>query len=188
MLELATSYITSGAVLASESGSDNGVFSGTLGDSLWTVVWFIVLLIVLKRFAWSHVLAGLKAREERIAKEINDAEKARLDAQETEKTYQQKLSQVDAEGAQRAKEYLKKAQDQARDLIERTQNENEQSKKRAQADIEQSMLLAKAELTGQLGEMVFGLGSEILGRNVSSQDNQKLIDNAVEKLKDQINE
>jgi F0F1-type ATP synthase membrane subunit b/b' len=51
-------------------------------------------------------------------------------------------------------------------------------------EIELAMVQAKNELLGQVGDIVLGLGNEILGRTVSDEDNQKLIDDAVEKLRE----
>ena len=44
--------------------------------ALWVVIIFIVLLVVLYPTAWKNVLAGLKAREERIRNDIAEAEGA----------------------------------------------------------------------------------------------------------------
>ena len=45
--------------------------------AVWVVVIFVLLLAVLYPTAWRAILAGLKAREERIRKDIADAEAAR---------------------------------------------------------------------------------------------------------------
>src|SRR5882757_4021001 len=52
--------------------------STTFLQALWVIAIFVVLLAVLYSTAWKHVLAGLKAREEGIRKNIADAEAARL--------------------------------------------------------------------------------------------------------------
>ncbi len=173
---------------AVEEAESNGIFSGTLGDSLWTIIWFIVLIFVLKRFAWRYILEGLKTREEHIAKEIDDAKKTHQDAQIKLKEYQDRILQVDQEGAEIAKKYMARAQNEARALVDKTQSENEATRKRAQQEIEYAKLKAKAELMGNIGDMVFGLSSEVLGRSVSNEDNKKLIDDAVATFKAKINE
>jgi F-type H+-transporting ATPase subunit b len=177
--------ISTGLILASEKPAEsNGIFSGTLGDSIWTIVWFVILLIVLKKFAWKHILAGLQAREDKITSEIGDAQKMRKEAEGKLGEYNKKLSELDAEGAELARKHLNKAEAQAKLMIDKTIAENRSAKQRAQMEIELAMVQAKNELLGQVGDIVLGLGNEILGRTVSDEDNQKLIDDAVEKLRE----
>jgi len=53
---------------------------------------FLVLLAVLYPTAWKNVLAGLKAREERIRKDIAEAEAARAKAEATLREYGAQLA------------------------------------------------------------------------------------------------
>src|SRR6267378_1094941 len=61
-------------------------------SALWVVIIFLVLLAVLYPTAWKNVLAGLKAREERIRKDIAEAEEARAKAEATLKEYGAQLA------------------------------------------------------------------------------------------------
>src|SRR5690242_18622975 len=45
--------------------------------ALWVVIIFVVMLAILYPTAWKQVLAGLKAREQRIRNDIAEAEAAR---------------------------------------------------------------------------------------------------------------
>lgn len=54
------------------------LINGTsLGNLLIVTGSFILLLLLVKKFAWSQLAAIFKAREEKIAKDINDAENSR---------------------------------------------------------------------------------------------------------------
>ena len=46
-------------------------------SALWVVIIFVVMLMILYPTAWRNVLEGLKKREERIRKDIAEAEAAR---------------------------------------------------------------------------------------------------------------
>src|SRR5216117_2180957 len=50
----------------------------TLYAALWVLIIFIILLAILYPTAWKNVLAGLKAREERIRKDIAEAAAGRV--------------------------------------------------------------------------------------------------------------
>ena len=76
---------------------------------IWVLVIFIIVVIVLYQTAWKNVLGGLKSREERIRKDIADAETARADAERILRDYNGKL----AEAAQKVQEMLSKATNDA---------------------------------------------------------------------------
>src|SRR5438874_13823823 len=55
----------------------------SLLSALWVVIIFVVMLMILYPTAWRNVLEGLKKREERIRKDIADADAARARAEAT---------------------------------------------------------------------------------------------------------
>ena len=183
------SFISNTAVLASEGGSEKvGVFSGTIADSVWTIIWFLALLIALKKFAWKHILAGLQAREDKIAKEIEDAQKIREEAQSQLAEYRKKLAQIDRENAEISKRYMDQTQRQAKAVIDKAQQQAKAVMEKTKTDVELAKAQAKSELISELGEVILGLSNEVLGRTVSREDNLRLIDDAIGKLKEQFNE
>jgi len=65
--------------------------------AVWVLIIFVVLLAVLYPTAWKNVLAGLKAREDRIRKDIADAEAARARAEATLREYNTKLATAEGQ-------------------------------------------------------------------------------------------
>lgn len=160
------------------------VFSGYAGESVWTLVWFAVLLAALKKFAWKPLLDGLKAREEHIASEISEAERSRRAAGDKLAEYERKVAEAEEEGKKIAAKHLALAQNKSTDILEAARKEAESIKARANEDIGKAVETAKKHLWDDAGEMVCSLGSEVLGRVITAQDNQKLIDEAVSKFRE----
>src|ERR1700712_4312254 len=69
--------------------------SSTYFQALWVLIIFVILLAVLYPTAWKNVLAGLKAREERIRGAIAEAEASRGKAEQSLKEYNVKLAQAE---------------------------------------------------------------------------------------------
>jgi F-type H+-transporting ATPase subunit b len=159
-------------------------FSGTYADAAWTVFAFVALLAVLGKFAWKPMLNGLKAREEHIRKEISEAEQTNVQAKEKLDEYQHKLSGIHDEGRELVAGYEKKGQRKAKEIERQALDEAEQIKQNARHDIERASIEARQELLTTSGQMIIDLGREILGRAIDEQDNQRLIDQAVDKLKE----
>jgi F-type H+-transporting ATPase subunit b len=165
-------------VLAVEAGktANQGLFSGTFADAIWTVLTFIVLLIALSRLAWKPMLERLKARELYIQQQIEAANKARQQALDILNEYKQQRSEM-----------LKQAEDEAKrqqqELLERTNQKIRAIKQEAQEDIKHAHAKALEQLWNEAGAMILALSREVLGREISQDDNKHLILDAIEQIR-----
>ncbi|MHC5118774.1 MAG: hypothetical protein ACYSOH_01980, partial [Planctomycetota bacterium] len=65
------------------------------------------------------------------------------------------------------------------------QHELEQKKVRAEADLQRERIEAEDQLWDQAGDIVSKLGKEVFGKALDDDDNQKLIAEAIARLKSQ---
>lgn len=165
-----------------EASGASKVFSGYWAESLWAVVAFCVLLFALWRLAWKPLLGALVAREEHIQKQIDDAEKIREEAKEVLADYNLKLADAEKQGKVIIDQHVKQAEKKAKELAVKANEDIEAMRIRLETDLERARRIAQKELLAQSGEIILQLGREILGRNISAEDNQKLIDEAVDRL------
>ncbi|MHC4526160.1 MAG: ATP synthase F0 subunit B, partial [Planctomycetota bacterium] len=101
---------------ASEEGSSFNLFGKHPGEYIWTLIWFAVLLVVLWRFAWKPMLAGLNSRTEHIEKQIDDAEKSKLEAKKVLEEYGAKLADAERQGRDIITARTKDAEKQAKEV------------------------------------------------------------------------
>jgi len=170
-----------------ESGEDSAfrLFGKGPGEYLWTLVWFGVLLVVLWKFAWKPMLAGLTSRTEHIEKQISDAEKTRTEAKKVLEEYGAKLADAERQGRDIISARTKEAEHQAKEVHRKTQEELQEKKIRAEADLDRERIAAADELWDQTGDIIRNLGKEVFGKTLDGDDNQKLIDEAIARLKEQ---
>lgn len=168
-----------------EGESSPSVFEGYYGESIWTLVWFAVLLLVLWKFAWKPILASLNLRQEHIQRQISDAEKARADAHKVLADYHAKLSDADRQGREIISAKVKEAEKQALEVEHAKQRQIEQMVERAEADIERERLEAEEMLWQEAGRIVQLLGEDVFGKTLNAQDDQKLINDAISRLRAQ---
>ncbi len=175
----------SGAVQASAAQAEEELspFSGTLGDAIWTVLAFLVLLLVLWKLAWKKVLEGLRARETYIEKQIRDAEQTSKEAQVTLAQYQGKLDGVEKECRQIMEMRVKEADKEARRIVDEARQDGEALRVRQEMELERARRQAESELLDQAGGIVLQLGEEILGRTMKDDDHQRLVDEAIARLR-----
>ena len=61
------------------------------GLILWTIITFLVVLLVLWKWAWKPIVEALDARAEKIRGDIENAEKARQDAEKLLEQHQEMM-------------------------------------------------------------------------------------------------
>lgn len=171
-------FICSVAMASETNGAatEQNIFSGSFADALWTVVAFVLLVAVLGKFAWKPLLKGLQARQKYIQEQIETAEDARKKAEKLLEERKQQALQIITEAT-------KQAQKETQELTEKTRQDVSEIRRRAQEDIKHARTAASEQLWKEAGDIVEALGGEVLGRTVTVQDNQRLVDDAINKLR-----
>jgi len=152
------------------------------GLFIWTIVTFLVLVTILAKFAWKPLLEALESRQALIRKSLDDAAQAKQD-----------LERLNREAAQ----ILSKARADAEAVIARSQTDadrlRDEMKQKAKADAE--VIVKSAERQIQLEtnralqqirleavDLSVMIASKLIQRNLTKEDNEKLIDAALEQV------
>ena len=155
----------------------------TYYSAMWVLIIFIIMLCILYPTAWRNVLEGLKKREERIRKDIADAEAAHAKAQATLAEYNNQLAAADA----RARETIAAATTQGEKLATQirmtAQQEAEEIKERTLRDIEAAKVDAIREVREEAANISVSIAEKILRRNLNAGDQQDLIRESLDQLK-----
>ena len=151
-------------------------------EAIWIVIIFSVLLLVLYKTAWKNVLTGLKAREERIRKDISDAETARAKSEESLKAYNTQLATAE----QKVRDMLQSAAIEGERISTQikmaAQQETEAAKERATKDIETAKKQAIQEIYTEAATLSTSIAEKILRRNLNADDQRDLINRSLEQL------
>ncbi|MGH7214022.1 MAG: F0F1 ATP synthase subunit B [Tepidisphaeraceae bacterium] len=151
-------------------------------QALWVVIIFIVLLAILYPTAWKNVLAGLKKREERIRKDIADAETARVRAEATLKEYNNKLATAENQMRDILSRATTEGEAIATKIRMQAQQESEEIKERANRDIESVKNAALREVYEQTATLATSVAEKILRRNLNADDQRELVRSSLEQL------
>ena len=151
--------------------------------TLTTLVVFIGLVAILGKYAWGPISGGLKAREDKIRKDIRDAEEARLKSQQTLKEYQAQLATAEKQ----VRDLIAKASNDAHQIATNikmhAQQEAEESKERAAREIEGAKNQALSEIYDQAAMLATTVAEKILRRNLNVDDQRALVQQSLEQLK-----
>ena len=164
------------AAHGTEAEAEPNLFSGSIADSLWTVVAFVTLAVVLGAVAWKPLLRALDARQNHITQQLKSAEDSRQRAEHMLEDYKQ-------QGQDMVRKATEEAQRHHQQTLEQTRDEVQALRRRAHEEIESAQASALEELWRQTGDIVLRVGSEVLGRAVTAQDDQRLIEQAVARIR-----
>ena len=130
------------------------------GLYVWTILTFGVLVLLLRKFAWKPLLEALDRREKMIAGAVDDARKAR-----------EELERVKQDSAK----VLAEARKDAESIVART---------RADAERLREELRKKAiqQVRAEAVDVSLAIASKLLQRNVTKEDNERLIADVVNSL------
>lgn len=161
---------------------DNPLVQTDPGLFIWTIVTFLVLLTLLAKFAWTPLLAALETRQNSIRKSLDEAQqaKAELDRLNVESGRIIQRARVDAEaiisqsrtdGDRLREEIRAKARTEADHIV-----------KNAERQIQLETSRALEQIRREAVDLSVMIASKIIQRNLSREDNERLIDEALRQV------
>jgi F-type H+-transporting ATPase subunit b len=153
-----------------------------LGTLLVTIVIFVCLFIVLRATAWKPILTGLKAREAAIRDSIEAAAKAKADAEKTTRDLEAKMAEFQRQAAQQLQQAKADAQKVADTIRQQAEAESAALKDRTLREIDGAKQQALSEINTHAAELGTAVARKILKRNVTADDQQRLVDESLAEL------
>jgi F-type H+-transporting ATPase subunit b len=152
------------------------------GLYIWTIITFLVLVALLARFAWRPLLEALERRQAAIRQSLDDVRQAK---QELERVHAES-SRILAEARSKADEILTATRDDAyrfRDeLKDKARLEGAALVQAAERQIQMETARARQQIRRDAIDISVEIASKLLERNVSAADNERLIDDTLQRL------
>lgn len=153
-----------------------GLREGTL---IFTILVFLVLLAVLRATAWKPLIGALKQREDTIRESIEAAQRAKSDAQRAAQELEARIAEVQRQGAQQIAQAKADALRVAESIRNQAQQEATALKDRALRDIASAKQQALGEINSRAAELAVAVARKILEREITPQDQGRLVDQLV---------
>lgn len=135
---------------------------------------FLILLAILAKFAYKPLLNVMEERRNRIANDLDSAEKTRLEAESLKAEYTQQL----ADARQQATEIVEKANKIAQNLhdemVEQARVEKEEMMASAKERIEQEKQQAMLDIRSEVIALSTMIAGKIVDQKLNSAEDQKL--------------
>ena len=146
---------------------------------------FIQMLII-KKFLLDKIVAVMDQRRSAADKEITDAEKAKQEAMEIKKTYEDNMLQANAKANEILTTAQKTAAERSDKIIGEAQQAAAQIKSKASADIAQEKKKAINDAKNEISGLALAIAGKVVEKELAEEDQAGLIDRFIDELGDNV--
>ena len=143
---------------------------------------FLILMFLLKHFAWGPISDILKKREDKIANDLDSAEKSRINSAKMEQEREQQLLASRSDGADIIKNAKESGELSRQNILKETQEEVARLKSKAQTDIMLERDTALNSVKDDVADLSLQIAAKILNKELSPEMHESLINQYIEGL------
>ena len=151
-------------------------------ELIWGALSFVLLFYALRRFAYPQLKQSMDARAEKIRNSIDEAERARGEAEQILQQYQRQLSDARSEAARIIEEARQAADKLRQDLKKQAETEVAEVRGRAEESIQAQVDRAMADLHARVAELSIELAEKVVERSLDRETNMALIENYINQV------
>jgi F-type H+-transporting ATPase subunit b len=152
------------------------------GLMIWTLVCFAVVFFVLRRYAFGPIQKIIDERRERIRQSLDEADKARTEAQKLIEEHRALLAQARSDAEEILAEARKVAAAQAARAKEETEADRQRRLEETRKQIEAETVKALGQIRSEVAELTLAATAKVTGKVLDSADHKRLIEDALADL------
>lgn len=152
------------------------------GTLLAQFINFFILAAVLGKFAYKPILKVMADRKNRIAADLDGAERARKAAEEMQNEYQTQLKNARAEAQVIVDKAVQQAEKETQAQLTAVREQINQEKDRARTEIANERESALREMREEVVSLSMAVAGKLLKKNMNNDLNAKLVADCIEKL------
>lgn len=164
------------------AGGKGGLLDVSPGLVFWTFIIFIILLLLLKKFAWKPILSSLDERDNFIKNSLDQAEKAKLEAEQIMLENKKHLAKAEEESRKvidLAREYSEKLKEQ---VLEESRVEAKKMIEVASQEIQRKTQESFNKLKSEIADISISAAEKILKENLDKEKNSALVNKYIEDI------
>lgn len=151
-------------------------------EIIWGGLSFLVLFVAIAKWGYPMITRAMDARAERIRGDLDEATRARTEAETVLDDYKRQLADARNESNRIIEEARQTADQLRKDLMTRAEAEVSELRQRARADIDGAKSRAMAELRTEVSTLAIELAEKVVGRNLDAQSNKALVDSFINEV------
>lgn len=146
----------------------------------WSIFWavfnVVVLFILLRIFLFKPINKLMNERTQSIQKDIDDAEKAKAEAEELRRQYSDSISEAKEEANRIIMQAHDDAESERASIIRKSHEEADQIVSAASETIENERKRVLQQAQSEIADLAIEAASKIVGANLDDEKNRRLVD------------
>jgi F-type H+-transporting ATPase subunit b len=143
------------------------------------VIAFVAMLLILRRWVYPRIMAAAEARQNQIARNLAEAERARQDAAAALEDVSRQIEDARAQAREIIDRAHKAAVLETEELVRKGRRDAEAQLQRARSEIATERDKAIQEIRAQVGTLVVSAASRVLGEAIDVPTHAKLIEESL---------
>ena len=171
--------LTAMAVLATEEGeggSSTDLVLPETSELIAGIIAFAIVFFFVWRWAMPTIRETLERRRQAITGQLEEAEKAKKEAESLLADYRAQLAEAKAEGNRVVEEARQSADQMKADILAKAEQDAEGIRAKARDEAASELSRALADARSQVGDISVELAGKIVGDSLDADAHQALID------------
>ena len=162
-----------------ESAAGINILIPKLSEFIPALIAFLVIWFIFAKFAWPAVIGMLDKRQETIKNNLDEAEAAKIEAQQSLEEYKKQLADARREAAGIVDEARRAGEQVKADITAQAQAQADEMIAKAKKSIEKEKLAAIADLQASVADVSVAVAGRFIGEDLSDDAQRKLIEKYV---------
>ncbi len=142
----------------------------------------IILFVVLRLILYKPVMKFIKKREHMFADKVDELDLREKEIVRAKKEYEHMMDEAGNEAASIITNSNEMARDHAREVLDNSKEHARDLVIRAKKEIEAEKVQARMDMKTEIADMAIQIAEKVLEREVSLDDNRKIIDEFFERV------
>jgi F-type H+-transporting ATPase subunit b len=158
---------------------DSTLITPTTGLMIWTLVTFVIVLIVLRKYAYGPLQQMIDARRQAIVADLDAAESARTEAQETLAEYRQQLAEARKEAGKIVEDARRVGDERRAAAVAELEAEKNRLMRQTQDEIRAETRQALNAIKTQVADLAVAATEKVVRARLDEAEQRRLIDEAL---------
>lgn len=151
---------------------------------IFALINFFILLFCLKKFLYKPLFNMLDERAATIAKNVDDAEQARDEANALKAEYEASLKEAQTKAQEIIQNANKLGEETRAEIVAKAREEAARASEKAREEINREKEQALKDLRAEVADLAVDAALKIIGRNVTVADHENLVNEFIKEVGD----
>lgn len=146
------------------------------------IIGFLLTVWILKAFAWKPLLKMLEDRRNKIAGDIDDAEKIKSDAESLLDEYNSKLRDIETEARSKIQDAVAEGNRIASEIRDHARDEAQKIVEKSREELSRDVAKARVQLRDDMVSMAIAAAEKVISAKLDEAEQKRLLEDFLKEV------